>query len=196
MNNSQIVPVNLTVEGLQRERIITDIIRLMLWEKDDRGKNYTITKACEEAGIAYNTWKKWVEDGFVSAPLRAIAGSISQVAYDNVLPHYEQMIKNVVALASGRRPEGSDITEIKAADMLAAFKLLQQIIPVQPIDQAQGEKSEMEHVDTFVPKQLHIHYHQGDSADFLYRGGGEQRFGELGSLKDEIEGEVIEIEVD
>lgn len=193
MSNSTLVPRDsLTIEGLQRERIITDIIRLMLWEKDESGKNYSITKACSEAGIAYNTWKKWVEEGYVSSPLRAIAGSISQVAYDNVLPYYEQIIKNVVSLATGKKPKDSDISEVKASDMLAAFKMLQQIIPVYPIDQAQGEKSEMEHVDTYVPQQLHVHYHESNS-DFLYKGGGEQRFGELPSVKNEIEGEVIEI---
>ena len=79
--------------------------------------------------------------------------------------------------------------------MLRAIKMLQEIVPVQPVDQAgAGQISEAEHVESFVPKQIHVHYHEGNT--FLYEGGGSERLGELPSLKRDIEGEAVEIEVE
>ena len=57
---------------LQREHTVMQVLSLLLFEKDEDGKKYTITRACEAAGISTSTWYNWVEEGIVSNPLQTI----------------------------------------------------------------------------------------------------------------------------
>lgn len=167
-----------SVSDLQRERTILEVIRAMIWSKDESGKNYTITRACNEAGISYSTWKLWVQEGLVAGPLHQVASEFNQNVYNQILPHYENMVAGLVALALGQRPEGSHIVEVRPSDMIAAFRELSKIIPIQPMDQAAGtKKSELEHLDDFQPAQIMV-----VQGDFIYQGQSSARLGELPSI--------------
>ena len=75
---------------------------------------------------------------------------------------------------------------VTASDMLAAIKQIREIAAIRPLDDVTGaEKSELEHLETYQPKQLLV-----VQGDFIYQGASVARMGELES----IAGEIVEVE--
>ena len=190
-NDNFVKPTSLA--QLQREKNILEMLRLLLWEKDD-GKQYSIARACEEVGIVPATWHRWVQEGMTDGPLQQLAGEISNIAYETIIPAYQDIINGLVKMALGQIPDGADFKHIKAADMLAAIKQLAQIIPVKPISEVSGSRqSELEHITSFQPKQINVtHYH----GDFIYQGNpNDVKMGEMESIAPvSVEGEFDEVE--
>lgn len=188
---SDLIPIqdDGSIHDLQQERTILEVIRFMVWEKNRDGKNYTIQEACTGAGISYSTWKNWVKDGFVTAPLQKATQELHQITYGQIVPHIQEMIAVQISLAMGRIPDDSDIKEVRPADAIAAWNQIQKIFPIPSVDQKQqGSKTELEHLQSFQPGQIMV-----VKGDFIYNGqAGGTRMGDLPSIADEIEGEFEE----
>lgn len=157
-----------TVNQIQRDKTIAEILSMLLNEKTADGKRYTIKLACRDAGISEATWNRWVQDGLVSGPLQKFSTQLRQAVYDNIIPHYGQIIQNLVSIALGKAPEGTTMS-ITATDMRGAINDLFKIIPPGSLDKlTTGVTSESEHLDGYQPKQILINIQQGD---FVYKGG-------------------------
>lgn len=184
-----------SLENLQREQIILEVMELMVHGRDENGKPFGIQKACDAAGISYLMWRKWVKEGYTDGPLRETSKLVSQIAYDAILPHYEDIIGGLVNIALGKRPDGVHPSmEIKASDIRGAIKDIHQIIPIKPIDEnTGGAKSEFEHIEQYQPKQL-MDVTIIQTGDHIYQSSDHDRVGDLASIKDEIEGRFVEIE--
>ena len=159
----------LTVSQLQNEKIIADILQLMLWQRDEDDKPYTIAKACAEAGIAPSTWHRWVQDGMVDGAMRAIKAQIDQAAHEKLFPYHDEVMQTLVDIARGIAPEGM---KLKAGDVLAAIREYVRIVDLPPMGQETGTHSESEHLETFQPKQIFVNIQSGD---FVYQGGSSMR---------------------
>lgn len=156
-----------TVNQIQREKTIAEILSMLLNEKTSDGKRYTIKQACQDAGISEATWNRWVQDGLVSGPLQRFSMQLRQAVYDNIIPHYGQIIQNLVSIALGKAPDGTTM-HITATDMRGAINDLFKIVPPGSLDKlASGATSEGEHIDAFQPKQIFINVENGD---FIYKG--------------------------
>jgi hypothetical protein len=181
MNDLTTASEEMTLTQLQREKNILDILRLMLWEKDEKGKTYSITRACQEVGIDRSTWHRWMQDGLISGPLQRIAEEMNQAVYDTVVPYHREIMETLVNMARGIGPEGM---EMKPADVLAAIREYMKIVPTRPLDQEAGnDKSEFEHLDTFQPKQVFVNVEAGD---FIYQGNSSIPPPELESGEEDI----------
>ena len=157
-----------TVNQVQREKTILEILSMLMTQKNNSGKRYTIRQACQEAGISPATWDRWVQDGLVSGPLQKFSLQLRQTVYDNIIPHYSEIIQNLVSIALGKPPEGTTMT-ITAGDMRGAIQDLFKIIPPGSLDKlATGATSEGEHIDAYQPKQIFVNIQNGD---FVYKGG-------------------------
>jgi hypothetical protein len=179
----------LSVLDVQRERTILEVLRLMIHQKDENGKNFTISAACLEAGTTYSTWKLWVSEGLVTGPLQQAAQELYQDTYGKIIPFYGRMVEGMIAMAMGQRPPESDITEIRPSDMIAAFREISKIIPTRPLDQVTGgQRSERDHLEEYQPKQLFVVH-----GDFIYQGEAGTRFGGL-PPGDDLEGDYEEVD--
>ncbi|MFC1976535.1 hypothetical protein ACFLXQ_09065 [Chloroflexota bacterium] len=192
-----LVPVEeYSLEDLQRERDILKVFHFLLYETKENGRSLTVKQACKAAGIPFERWNEWSREGYTISPLKEIGREISQMAYDNIIPAYEAIIGGLVQLAQGRKPAGSDITDVRAGDMLAAIKQLQTMVPIQSLDAiSSNHKSEFQHLEEFQPQVLDVKVLL-QTGDHIYQpGSGGEGIGKIESIKDEVEGEIIEVEV-
>ena len=157
-----------SVTQLSREKTILDVLRLTLYEKDAKGKRYSIAAACKEVGIDQSTWARWTQEGFVNGPLQKFAGEINQMVYDTIFPDYQKLIKNLMRIALGQPPEDNPLMRITVADMLAATDRILKIIPPKSLDRlSSAVASELEHLENYQPGQVFINI---ESGDFIYNG--------------------------
>ncbi len=195
--NNELVPVEEekhTLRTIEREQKILEVISIMLSgeaEQDNIRKTVSAQRAMAIAGVPRKQWERWVTEGHVAGPMRNISNQLNQAAYNVILPYFLEMMEVQVSIATGKAPQGSDIKTVRATDASAAFKELQKMMPVEPVNQADGAKSEVEHLETFQPKQMFV-----VKGDFVYKGGGSENFGDLPSMKNEVEGTAIEVEVE
>jgi len=166
---------------LQREKTILDILRLTLWDKDSRGRKYSIESACREVGIDSSTWRKWVIDGLVVGPLKAIAEELHQSTHNIVIEFHGEIVENLIRMCRGLPPKDAPDMEVKASDVLAAIREYSKIVPPRPIDADTARITALEHAETFQPKQVLM-----VQGDFIYNGGGSVRMGELESIAGEL----------
>jgi len=159
----------ITISQLQNEKLITDILQLMLWKKDEDDKPYTIAKACAEVGINPSTWHRWVQEGMVDGAMKQIKAQIDQAAHEKLLPYHDEVMETLVNMARGIPPEG---LRLKAGDVLAAIREYMRIVDLQPMGQEVGTQTELEHLESFQPKQLFVNVQAGD---FIYQGGSSMR---------------------
>jgi len=166
--NGQIIDQFASVTQLSREKTILDVLRLTLYEKDERGRRYSIKAACETCGIDASTWSRWVQEGFVNGPLQKFAGEIHQMIYDEIMPEYQKIIHNLVRMALGMAPEDNPNMHITASDMRAAIQDVLKIVPPKALDKLSTMvASELEHLESYQPGQIFINI---ESGDFIYQG--------------------------
>ncbi len=179
---------------LQRDTKIAQVISLVLYQKQDDGRAHTITSACKEVGVDRTTWHNWMKDGHMQEPLREVSSQMSQIVYTEILPNYQQIMKNMVSLALGKAPENSDINSVSASDMTAAFREIQKIIPIEPLDQQNG-RSAGDHLDKYQPKQVFVQ----NNLHFVYQGEGGASSIDGSFLKEENDpddnDDIIEVEM-
>lgn len=166
--DGQIIDQFTSLSQLSREKTILDVFRLTLYEKDEAGKRYTITKACETVGIDASTWARWTQEGFVNGPLQKFAAEIHQSVYDQIIPNYGKIIGNLVRMAMGLAPEDNPEMRVSAADMRAAIQDILKIVPPKALDKLRsGVASELEHLESYQPGQVFINIQAGN---FIYKG--------------------------
>jgi hypothetical protein len=164
----QLIDPFVSVNQLAREKTILDVLRLTLYEKDERGRRYSISAACKAVGIDPSTWGRWVQEGFINGPLQKFAGEIHQMVYDEIMPEYQKIIHNLVRMALGQPPEDAPTMRVSAADMRAAIQDVLRIVPARPLDKlSSGTLSELEHMESYQPGQVFINIQAGD---FIYSG--------------------------
>jgi hypothetical protein len=190
MDDQLIIPGDLDVGSeldLGNEIKIRQVLELLLWG-DEHNKKYSVAEACKKVGISRSTYYRLRQQGMVEGPKQQLAAQVSTAVQEVLLPIHQDRYVLIARIAMGLPPyEGGTAPTI--ADILNANKMIDKILPVQPIDkEAGGIESPLEHIKNYQPKTINFNIFSGDRPpDWLYNGHGTPRFGE-------IEGEVEEAE--
>jgi hypothetical protein len=170
----------------RREVKILEILRFYF-----EGKN--LREACEAADVPVSTYYDWRQKGYVLAAYRQISDELGPRVYDQVLPRYNDFVQTVLNAALGLPPPLNPDLKITESGMAKAWAIVQQWLPVQPIDQAGESQSAAEFLEKFVPKGVWVQ-RTTETAAFLYSEGDDNaRMGKMPSIADEIEGDYEEV---
>jgi len=187
MNDEELLVQDQNPTPITNEDKIEAVLRLVIWGED--GKVFSVSKACKEVGIPRSTWYAWQKHGTVAEIKARLTSDMQQAAQNRVLPYIGKILDNVVQIALGESPNGSNVT---ASHMINAFRELKPLIGLdQPMQSTQG-KTAATFLQTFQPQQINI----GPSAvkEFLYSGQGVPK---MGQIEQEVtDGEFVEDVID
>lgn len=168
-----------TIKQKERDEKIHQVLHLLLFEKDENGKPYTVVSACEAMQVPRATWYFWEKQGHVDAVRQEVVSSIRTTAQDMILPRIRDIIGNLVSIAAdGVSPTGSKVT---TQNMLAAYDRIKPLMGLdRPIDDG-GGLSAAEFLQQFSPKPLAFN---AQNINFIYTGQSGPKMGELPSIEE------------
>jgi hypothetical protein len=176
MDNSE--ATELSLQDLQQEYLILQVLDLLFRGKDSEGKAYSLEGACRQVGVAPSTWYRWTKEGAIDSHKTALAAQMSASIQDIVIPRYREIFEGLVNLALGQHPPHADFAlRITGGDMIKAMKLLMTIIPVNPLTTTERDAA-ADAEEYLSGAQFGQIFVAGDM-NFVYRGSGQPQFGQL-----------------
>ena len=173
---------------LQRQVIMYDVLRMLLFDRQENGKPYFLKDCVDKAGISVVTWYKWVDKGYLTEVMQTVQKQVDHYGQTLVMGRYQEMTESLMSIAIGEQPTDELGNPRGVKPTASALVEAQKLILEQYVNRIGGVLNNAanphQFLQDFQPQQVHIHV--GDVTtnnilvntndetvpDFVYRGNG------------------------